>query len=190
MRALTLVTGPTVEPVGLDEAKDHLRLDGENEDRRLRGYLKAARVWAEHFTRRALISQTWDLKVDTFGELLYVPLPPLQSVTSISYVDDNGDSQTVTSTIYTVDTDSDPGRIFLAYDQSWPSHRSIPNAVTARIVVGYGAVADNVPEDIRTAILLRISRLYEFREPVITGTIVSDTESDLSMLRPYQLPAF
>ena len=190
MHALTLVTAPAAEPLTLVETKDHLRIDHATEDSRITAMILAARNWGEGFTRRAFITQTWDLFLDYFPPVIDVPRPPLQSVTSITYVDGDGNSQTLATSVYTVDADSERGRIYLAYDQSWPSLREIPKAVTVRFVAGYGATYASVPEDLRQALLMHVSRIYEMREPVVTGTIVNDTGADQALLRPYQIGGF
>lgn len=129
----------------------------------------AARVSAERITRRALVTQTWDLFLDAFpGWELGVPKPPLQSVSSISYVDTNGTAQTLASDQYLVDIKGEPGRITPAYGLTWPSTRAQNNAVTVRFVAGYGA-AGAVPDGIKNWMLLRIRQLYDNRGPTIAG---------------------
>ena len=62
---------------------------------------------------------------------------PLIEVTQIQYVDTSGDTQTLGTSVYTVDTDSVPGIVYLAYNQSWPSLRDIPKNVTVSYRCGY-----------------------------------------------------
>ena len=53
---------------------------------------------------RALLTQTWDMYLDEFpcaGEII-IPLSPLQSVTSVSYVDQHGATQTWASANYRI----------------------------------------------------------------------------------------
>ena len=123
---LVLVTPPAVEPVSLDELKAHLRInaDQNDEDALLQHYLTTARKYAENYTWRAFITQTWRVSFDCFPCKIEVPRPPLQEVTSIQYVDTAGDTQTLDEDLYQVDADSQPGRIIPAYGQSWPSIRN------------------------------------------------------------------
>jgi uncharacterized phiE125 gp8 family phage protein len=144
--ALSLVTGPSVEPVTLAEAKVHLRQDVADEDALITTLITAARQWTETFTHRALITQTWDLKLDDFpcdNADLELPLAPVASVTSISYVDTTGATQTWSASSYQTDLPTGPqaqrGRIAPAYAQYYPVPRSQLNAVTVRFVAGYGA---------------------------------------------------
>lgn len=133
---------------------------------------------------RALITQTWDLVLDAFPDAtadnpyaaIRVPLPPLVSVTSITYTDTDGVSQTVSASDYDVDSTSEPGEIRPAYGESWPSTRDVRNAVTVRFVAGYGAAA-SVPEPVKLWLRLRVSTLYAHREQFVTGTIVAPIAS-------------
>ena len=109
--------------------------------------IKGARMLAEGKTRRAFITQTWDWLFDAFpASGLKVPKPPLQSVTSITYIDTDGNSQTLAATEYRVDNSTEPGRITPAFSKVWPVTRAVTNAVTVRIVVGFG-VAGHETED-------------------------------------------
>jgi uncharacterized phiE125 gp8 family phage protein len=103
---------------------------------------------------------------------IVVPRPPLASVTSITYVDGAGATQTLSLSVYTVDTSEEPGRIRLAYGQSWPSIRDQRAAVTVRYVCGYGGPG-SVPEAAKAALKLYVGHLYENREVAITGTIIT-----------------
>lgn len=184
---LTLVTAPQTEPVSLDEAKDHLRVTTNDDDVKITGYITAARKWVENHTSRALITQTWDMWIKSFPlstEAIYIPKAPMQSVTSITYVDSNGSDQTVTSSIYTADTDSDPGRVYLAYDQSWPTARWQEKAVKIRYAAGYGDDPDDIPRDIIEGLLLQLQILYD--QPTDISAQALEMARD-SLINPYRV---
>lgn len=171
--ALTLVTAPAAEPITLVEAKAHLRVDIADDDSLITALITAARQHVEVITRRALITQTWDLTLDTWpdGGAILMPLPPLQSVTSITYKDSAGTVYTMPATDYIVDKAEEPGRIVLAYGKTWPSVTLYPaGAITVRFTAGYGA-ASAVPQAIKQAILLLVGHWYESREAVVGGAV-------------------
>lgn len=99
------------------------------------------------------------------GFEFFLPKPPLVSVTSITYVDTNGATQTLASDQYLVDSVSEPGRVTPAYGTLWPATRDQINAVTVSFTCGYGSAAA-VPEGIKRWIRMRVSTLYENREEV------------------------
>lgn len=160
---LKIVTPPeaVLSTAPLSDVENHLRIDAIAEGAALNVYAKAAAQHAQEFTRRGIGSQVWDLLLDAFpAGPINLPLPPLQSVASITYVDTNGVTQTWAAEDYTVDAVS--GRIFPAYGRWYPATRNVPNAVTVRFTCGYPAA--NVPESIRAAMLLLVGDLYENRE--------------------------
>lgn len=186
---LTLVTAPVLEPVSLDEVKSHLRLDSDSaeEDAYLTILRQVARETVEAHTRRALLTQTWDWKLDGFpcAQPWELPKAPLQSVTSISYVDSDGATQTWASSNYSVLAPAGPrampGTVALAYNATYPVVRSIPNAVTVRFVAGWTAAA-SVPAPIRHAVLILVAEMYARREEAIVGTIINRVPVGVSHL--------
>lgn len=130
-----------------------------------------ARTAAERITRRALVTQTWDLFLDAFPAWeIGIPKPPLQSVTSITYVDTDGVTQTLAADQYQVDIKSEPARIVPAFGVVWPVTRWQPNAVTVRFVCGYG-VAASVPAGIKNWMLVRIKQMYDNRDATVPGAL-------------------
>ena len=168
--ALTIVTEPTIEPLDLDELEDHLRLSetstGE-EDILLTFYLTAARRYWEKVQGRAYLHQTWNLILDDFpsGSTIKLARPPLVSVTHLKHYGTGGTATTMTAGNYYVDTDSEPGRLCLAYGESWPTATLRPNnGVEIQFLAGYGSAASSVPSEIKEALKLAVGHLYERRE--------------------------
>jgi uncharacterized phiE125 gp8 family phage protein len=183
--ALELYTGPTVEPLTLTEAKEHLRVDHIDDDSLIESLIKAARRSAEVFQGRSYLSQTWKLYLDTFPceKYIYLPFPPLQSVTSISYIDGNGDVQTLATSRYQVDAKSQPGRVILEPGYAWPATETDRvNAVIITFVAGYGATSASVPENIRHAVRLILGDMYTQRENTIVGSSVNQIPQSAKIL--------
>jgi len=135
-------------------------------DSQLTAWNISAREYGETFTHRGFITQTWDDKRAGFpcDGVIWLPKAPLISVTSVTYLDTAGISQTWSNTLYTVDAPSGPkarmGCLVPNYGEVFPSTREIVNAVTIRFVAGYGAAAA-VPSLIKTCLKehVRASRL-------------------------------
>lgn len=161
---LRVITPPAVEPVSVETAKSHLRVDTANDDALITLYIKVAREKGEGLARRAFITQTLELVVDKWpsDSLLRLPRSPLQSVTSVKYLDDAGDERTHAD--YQVDARSEPGKIFF---KSFPSQGLFPSgAIAVRFVAGYGAAATAVPSVFIQGILMLVGHWYENREAV------------------------
>lgn len=161
---LKLITAPTVEPITLAEAKAHLRITGNDDDTAIGVLITTARQTAEQITGRALMPQTWEKTLDAFPDNeIELPWPPLVSITSVKYIDIAGSQQTLASTEYTADNDSEPGWLLLAYGKDWPATQEVANAVRVRYLAGY-ADAASVPAAIKNWMLLKIGELYANRE--------------------------
>ena len=150
-------------PVTLDEAKIHLRAVTTTEDQYINALCLAATAWAEKFQNRTFVSRPRTMVLDRFPTVIRPPDPPLVSVTSIVYIDLDGAEQTLDAANYRVDAVTEPGRITVAYDLSWPDTRCVTNAVTISYKAGYGTEAA-VPDDVKHAIKLLVGHLFEHRE--------------------------
>jgi uncharacterized phiE125 gp8 family phage protein len=169
--SLTLVTPPPEPPIGVYDLRAHLRIDEADEDALLESYIEAARLHLEGprgWLNRALLTQTWDWTLDCFplgpGRVFHVPLPPLQSVASITYLDADAIQQTLAPSAYVVDTRTEPGRIQPVSSTSWPTTYAQFNAVTVRFVAGFGPVQEDIPQPIRQALIGLASDYYEHRD--------------------------
>lgn len=189
--SLKLITAPVAEPIDLATAKLHLRVDTAftADDTLITALIVAARQGAESLTGRALMPQTWELALHEFpcinvtrvcdsknrfvADAINLPKPPFVSITSVSYVDEVGDTQTIAEADYQLDTHSEPAKIMPVYGTYWPATRDQANAVLIRFIAGY-ADADAVPQQIKNWMLLRIGTLYEHREGIASGVSISE----------------
>ncbi len=184
---LTLKNAPSEEPVTLVEAKLHCKSEVADDDALITGLIVSARQQAEQRTGRALITQKWEQTLDRFPvDSIELANPKLVSVESVTYLDADGNRQTLASTEYQVVTDELIGRILPAFGKVWPSCRIQPGSVAINFTCGYGAAAA-VPASIKSWMLLAIGTWYGQREGIITGTIVAELPRDFfaALLDPY-----
>jgi uncharacterized phiE125 gp8 family phage protein len=162
---LKLITAPVVEPLLVSDASfdEYIRIDGMDSDNNLKALIKAARVEAESYLNRALINQTWELTLDKFPDMpIKLPKPPLVSVGSFKYIDYEDTEITWAKSNYIVDTDSEPGRIALAYSKSLPGVTLKPiNGVKIQFQAGYGSSGSDVPENFLLAMKLYVTHRFE-----------------------------
>jgi len=144
---LTRIVDPTAEPVSISGVKRSLRISHYQDDEFLTDLIKEARQFIGDRWGRIYLEETWTQVMDA-DELPEFKLDilkyPLSSITSITYTDTNGDSQTFSSSLYTVDTTRYPGIVYPSYLQLWPFVRSYPSAMTVTFVAGYADV-DSIP---------------------------------------------
>lgn len=193
---IEVVTPPTVEPVSLAEAKVHLRLDpatAHPEDALIEEWIISARERVETEVGRALATRTLDVYYDAFpcgggfllrdirqfgwghpdfmprSQALSIPLPPLQSVTSVKYLDAAGVLQVLDPARYrVVPATNRPGRVEPVLNGEWPETAPLSDAVVVRVVAGYG-LASAVPASAKSAIKLLLGHKNEHREAVLVG---------------------
>jgi hypothetical protein len=189
-----LATPPASEPLTTEDVRSYLRLDDDDtsQDSIISVMITAARRYAEQYTGRSLMPQTWLAVADSFPGCWIPPAPfgayaysygsarsveyhspeeqviklargPVNSITSITYVDSNGATQTLDPSTYILDTSDLVQRIAPAYGQNWPAARRQLGAVRITFAAGY-ANADAVPATVRNWMLIRIATAFEHRE--------------------------
>jgi uncharacterized phiE125 gp8 family phage protein len=183
MAGLKVTTEPTIEPISIEEAKEHLRLDDDIDDIPVLTFIKAARLWAEQYTGRAFITRTVQQYLDSTASVLdplfegmrtgvetraysnYIELAasPAISVTSINYYNDSDTQSTWATSNYYVDTVNDIGRVYLRDGGTFPTDLRAANGLEINYTAGYGTNRSDIPSDIRLAMLQYMTFAYEHR---------------------------
>ena len=189
------VTASANLPITLDEAKAHCRVTFADDDDLLTQLIKAATTEMEMRCQRTLCESTWSLTLDKFpAGGIRLPHPPILQVDSVVYWSEAGTQLTLSSSDYIVDTASEPGWIVPAPGTEWPATlKDRIHAVTVIYRAGYrlGGTAneqrDAVPRDIRAYLLIRVATLYENREGINVGNIVTNITALDSLWQPYRV---
>jgi uncharacterized phiE125 gp8 family phage protein len=185
----------------LAEAKEFIRANPDtSQDETIKVYIKAAQSHLMQILNRSFTVTEWELTLDAFPtEPIRLDVCPVRGVTSIKYFDEDGVEQTLDPSTYYVDTVSEPGWVLREVDQEWPVTLAAANAVKVRFTAGYepvegGSGSDgddelgNVPPEIKLAARVLVSHWNEYREPVISGTIVADVPMSVKdMVQPYRV---
>lgn len=154
---------PPTEPVSVQEAKEHLRIDTDWDDDLLFAYIQTAREMIEEYLGRALITQTWDMILDTLPERVELPRPPVQEVNGVYARDASDNEYEISSDHYTMEEKADLLMLSAQSVVTWPFHRDIAGA-RIEFVSGYGDSASDIPPPLRVGILQMVGHLYENRE--------------------------
>lgn len=157
----TVTVAATAEPVTRAQAKDQCRIDWADDDGFLDRAITTARNHVEKYCGVRFASQTVTVKCDCFEDMARLPEAPVSSVTSISYVDTDGNSQTLASSVYELRADDLEAAIVLKYNQSWPSIQ-LGSRITVVAVVGYAAA----PPAASHAMLALVGYFNENRDSV------------------------
>ncbi len=146
-----VITPPAVTPVSLDTAKEHLRVDGTDEDNLITLQLKAATMRAENITGRALITQQLEERFRCAAGEVELTRWPVQSVQSV--------------TVNGVAVDGS------AYSAELGDNAMLSGLPKGDVIVsytaGFGDDGSAVPEPIQQWILATVGTFYENRETEI-----------------------
>ena len=186
--SIRCVVPPTDEPIGLAEAKAHLRVDHDADDALIDALITAAREQCESQTGRTLMQAGWEIAQPCFGIAVKLWQPPVQAITSVKYLDAKGVEQTLDASAYRATLSYSPAYLSPALGKNWPQTCQDNEAVKVRYTAGY-ADANAVPRPLRTWILLRIGGLYENRNSEIIGATSADLGQNFfnSLLDPYRV---
>lgn len=218
---LELAEAPATKFIDLADAKARLKIDYADDDADLDDLVATARDWLDGYSGvlgRALITQTWKLYGESFGHLarmthpsrlsrrtfdlagwrfnharaaIRLPLPPLQAVTAIDYVDPDGVDQSLDLGDVWI-TPGQAGEVRPIAGGSWPATQcGYRRAVTITFTAGYGDEAEAVPPRIRSAALYLVAHWNRNREAVV-GVESRDSSTELplafrDMIRPFRL---
>lgn len=189
MLAPVRVTAPADAPVSLAQAKAHLRVDHEDDDLYIAALIDAATGHLDGWPGilgRALVSQTWRQGSSCFPAdgVIRLPLAPVVSVESITYLDPESAVQALDAAAYTAPVADGLGP-YVRLVVAPPATARRDNAVSVTFAAGYGAPAD-VPAAIRHALLLMVGHWYAARE---AASAVAMTELPLgvsALLAPFR----
>lgn len=175
---MKIITQPATEPITLAEVKTQLGIKTADtlSDATITRRIKEARLFAEKYCQRAIITQTQEVRQDCFpasSGAIKLPYPNLLSIVSIKYIDTDGVEQTWPSSNYAIDNYKLIGSVAPVYGVSWPSTRGESNAVRIQYTCGYGPAASDVPDLLREAILLLVGHWMNFQPQAESGVVVS-----------------
>lgn len=155
------------EPLALQEAKDQLSVDSDDWDDLIEALIAAARESAEHYTGLTLVQKRVIQYFDKFpdgGEPIELAFSPIRSLQSIQYIDQDGATQTLSTSNYRTDlTEGLPARITEAYSTAWPATRTLTNAVIVTYDVGPRSLSD-IPSAVKAGMKLEISEWFDNRK--------------------------
>jgi uncharacterized phiE125 gp8 family phage protein len=165
-RVLEIITEPAIEPVSVDEVKVFGRIDNDEEDTLIAGFISYARHRIEDYTNRALITQTLRMTMDYWDEKeIELLRPPLISVTSVQTIDESNVATTYDATnYYVIGSNIGVGRLVIKKDSDLPENTERDfGGFRINYTAGYGSTPTNVPEIFRICIMLYATILYEKR---------------------------
>ncbi|MEW5421394.1 head-tail connector protein [Amorphus sp. 3PC139-8] len=179
-----LTEPPTLEPVTLAEAKQHLRVDTDAEDTLIADLIAAARRHVEATTGRALLAQGWRIVRETVPHSGIVRLEPqpVLSIDAVTVRASDGTASVLGAEDYVMDLVSSRLRLLPGGAGRWRADQ-----VEIDITAGYGTVAGDVPAPLRQAVLMLVAHWHQHREAALVGPPDPVSLGVSSLVRPYRL---
>ena len=162
-----LLAGPAEEPVSVAEAKAFLRLDDGLEDGLVTTLIGAARMHVEGVTAKALLAQSWRVVLDDWplDGVVRLPVTPFVAVTEITAYDAAGGAHTVPLAQFM----SEPDRLLLPANVAGMPALRERQGIEIDYVAGFGTEPEDVPADLRQALLALVGYWFEHRDAVIVA---------------------
>jgi uncharacterized phiE125 gp8 family phage protein len=176
---LRRITDATSEALTLEDARQQLNMLPTDtfDDPRIWRLIITVRHECEGLIHRSIMPTTWEVTMEDWPDVIELSRPPVTSIVTAQYIDEDGDAQALTT--YELDTDTEPARVIPAYDTEWPAIRSKPGAIRIRYVAGY-ANRDAVPMPLRQWMLIRLDQYYHGCEQANEAAMASHP-----LLAPY-----
>jgi len=172
------------EAIPLALVKEHIRASQDNstEDELIRSYMATARLCFEGFTRRTLITTTYKTYRDIWQSGYEIRRSPLQTIESVKYYDTDNVLQTLDSSNYYITNETDYSRLIFNNDAVLPSLKNREQAIEITFKAGYGDAMEDIPYDIRVALLQHIASMYENRGDCIDSVCSNLLPATASMI--------
>jgi uncharacterized phiE125 gp8 family phage protein len=190
---LVKITEATNSPVTDAEHKLFSKIDLTDDDALVTSLNETATDYIQDTLEKSFTDEVFELHLDGFPDNdcpIDIHRTPLDSITSIKYIDTDGVEQTMTAANYKVDTVGEPASVHLAFGKSWPTAREEVNAVKVTFTAGYGTAITDVPERYKTIIKHMFAHLYEHREPMKDKKWVEIPEHLNTLIDKYRIKTF
>lgn len=214
---LSRVAGEAVdEPVSLDDAKLHLRVDGTADDDLISSMITSARTSCERRMQRSILPQSWVLTQSSFRhpwvdhhahwehgliidpawyrmrchgypDSVVLPQTPIRAVTSVTYLDATMQRVTLDPSAYRLAVIGEQLAMLRPVGAPWPQTAREPDAVVVTYDAGW-ATPEQIPAPIISWIKLHLGALYENREEYAAGQPVPELGFADGLLDPYTIP--
>ena len=169
---------PGATPVGIDEAKAYLRIDGEEEDGLIAALVRSATNLCEGFIGQALIARAVVETVPAAGAWRRLSVTPVRAISGVDGLPAGGTAFALPVDAFAIDID--------ANGDGWV--RVAQPGSAARVAVHYqaGLAADwnGVPEALRQGIVRLVAHLFSHRDA--TGDGAEPPTAVAALWRPWR----
>lgn len=161
MSRLVKEVGTRAEIITLTEAKAWLRVTRTNEDTLIQSLLDASIRWADGVCKRVFAAQDYEFYTDCFSNI-ELPNAPIEEIVLSYMAYGETTYTTISDTKYILNnTNIEPTVEWIDSTYVLPKVATRHDAV--KVVYSGGFAAETLPENVKTAVLLKLNTLYDNR---------------------------
>ena len=182
--SITDINAPPVEPVTLAMAKEFLRIDHDHEDALIEGFIKVARERVESMGRVSLISRrrAYNLARPQTSRI-HINHSPVKHVHKLSVIDGSDTATEIPKGELYINKRASPVSISTCKRALFSDYASDPVAIIVEFDAGYGTSPEDVPMQLRQAVLLLLAQHYEHRDEALKRPVPMLVDA---LLMPYR----
>ena len=182
--SITDISAPPIEPITLAAAKDFLRIDGDHEDALIVDLITAARQRVEFMGRLSLITRrrAYSSARVCAGRFV-INHSPVKYVHKVSVIDGADNAAEIPKGEIYINTRAQPAVIEVRKRDLFSDYAADPAAIVAEFDAGYGSTPEDVPMQLRQAVLLLLAQHYEHRDNALTRPVPMLVDA---LLMPYR----
>lgn len=182
--SLTRLSAPQIEPVDLQTAKKHLRVDHSYEDDVISRLIQSAREQIEIQSGISFLPQSWRLTINSFPQDgILLRRTPLIEVSQVAVIDSTGVFQPIDAGNYYV-TGMVPPRLVMT------KGADVPGRYFGGIQIDFRCGFENqqeIPSRLIQALLNLVAHNYEHRQLVDQVQQYQLPNSIAAMVQPYRV---
>lgn len=153
-----------LELVSIDEARDHSRIDDWDDDDDVQGKLDAAHSAVQQWLNRKLQPTNMVGVTTDISQEIFLPYPPINSVTSVHVEDSEGNEVEVSTDLYKFDDVIGSIRL----------HKDLGTSTRLKVQYNCGYPDGECPRAVIHGIKMTFGTFYEMREDAVIGTQLNE----------------
>jgi uncharacterized phiE125 gp8 family phage protein len=181
---IEIIADGSDELITVADIERQIRFNLSNQSEQIIQLIQAVRETGESVTRRALKPTQKVLNLNQFPSgrgVIEIPNPPLRSIESIVYFDEDGVEQTIADSLYRIvfknQNPAQPSYVMPLYETAWPVARNDLDSISINYTCGYGTVLTaelvyetiELPKAIKQWMLINVANLYDNPETIQVG---------------------
>ncbi len=178
------INAPPIEPVSLAGAKEFLRVDHDHEDALITDLITVARERVEQMARASLITRRRAyISSRVCASRLFINHSPIRHIHAVSVLDGDDNGVEIPISELFINRRATPVSIYVNSRALFSDFAPDPAAIRVELDAGYGTEPEDVPMQLRQAVLLLLAQHYEHRDEALMRPVPMMVDA---LLMPYR----